>query len=53
MRLDLADEEMLTWIDEKIKTSDTTFTLDMKYFAKYKEYNGFKFSVDGILGLDY
>ena len=53
MRLDLSDEEMKDWILENIKANDNTITLDMKYFAQYQPHIGFKFSVDGIIGLDY
>ena len=35
MQLDLSDDKMLDWIEGKIRSTDTTLILDMKYFAKY------------------
>jgi len=47
-RLDLNDEQMLDWIDEKLQVNQRTPLIDMKYFAKYSPRLGFKVAVDAI-----
>ncbi|CAG9315098.1 unnamed protein product [Blepharisma stoltei] len=48
VKLDINDEEMLNWIDQKLQVNPRTPMLDMKYFAKYNPKMGFKIAIDAI-----
>lgn len=48
LKLELNDDEMLDWIDQKLQINPRTPMLDMKYFAKYNPNMGFKISIDAI-----
>jgi len=45
---ELSDRDMKKYIMKKIKRTDNTLMIDLKYFAKYSQTAGFKFSLDGI-----
>jgi hypothetical protein len=47
-QLELNNEEMLDWIDQRLQVTPRTGMLDMKYFAQYSPKIGFKFVVDCV-----
>jgi hypothetical protein len=42
------DEQIILYIDDKIKKTTSTEMIDLIYFAKYQPAAGFKFAVDGF-----
>ena len=47
-RLDLNDDQMMDWIDEKLNIDPRTPMIDMKFFSKYSPKLGFKISIDAV-----
>jgi hypothetical protein len=45
---DLSEKELFLWLDSQIKINSNTKMIDNKFFARYLEQAGFKFSVDAI-----
>lgn len=48
IRLNLIDEELLKWIDQRLQVTPRTPMIDMKYFAKYNPKLGFKVAIDSV-----
>ena len=48
IRLDLNDENLTKWIDQRLQVNPRTPMLDVKYFAKYNADLGFKVAVDAV-----
>ncbi len=42
------DEELISYLDDKIQRNSSTGLIDLLYFAKYRPESGFKFALDGI-----
>lgn len=48
IKLELSDEELIKWIDQRLQVTPRTPMIDIKYFAKYNPDLGFKVAVDAV-----
>lgn len=47
-KLDMDEEELMDWIDNKLNSDPHTSIVDLKYFARYNKKLGFKISIDAL-----
>jgi hypothetical protein len=48
---DMSEKDIFLWLDSQLKINSDTKLLDTRFFAKYLEQAGFKFTVDAIHNL--